>query len=230
MFIAEGPRLVADLLRTEIPVHLALYTTASAGDPAVAAVLEQLRAAEVPIEEMPASEFDEFADTVTPQGILAMADIPAWSLADAAGPRLAVLDAVQDPGNVGTLIRTAEALGAGGVALLPGTADPWAAKTVRAASGSSFRLPVVEVTLAELKDWCATHDASLLASAVGGEPADRGSAHGSVALVLGNEGAGVSETVLDAADGVVGIPLLGSTDSLNVAIAGAILMDRMFGS
>lgn len=229
MFVAEGPRVVADLLRTEIPVHLALYTTASAGDPAVAAVLEQLRAADVPVEEMPVSEFDEFAGTVTPQGILAMADIPAWSLADIHRPRLAVLDAVQDPGNVGTLIRAAEALGAGGVALLPGTADPWSAKTVRAATGSSFRLPVVEITLSDLKKWCDAHDASLLASAAGGEPADRGSAPGAVALVLGNEGAGVSDTVLEAADGVVGIPLLGSTDSLNVAIAGAILMDRMFG-
>jgi TrmH family RNA methyltransferase len=229
MFVAEGPRVVADLLRTEIPVHLALYTTASAGDPAVAAVLEQLRSSDIPIEEMPASEFDEFSGTVTPQGILAMADIPTWSLADVTRPRLAVLDAVQDPGNVGTLIRAAEALGAGGVALLPGTADPWSAKTVRAATGSSFRLPVMELTLPELKAWCDTQGASLLASAAGGEPAERGSTPAAVALVLGNEGAGVSESVLDAADGVVGIPLLGSTDSLNVAMAGAILMDRMFG-
>ena len=150
-------------------------------------------------------------------------------LADVVRPRLAVLDAVQDPGNVGTLIRAAEALGAGGVGLLPGTADPWNAKTVRAATGSSFRLPVVELTLAELKGWCDDQGASLLASAAGGEPVYRGADPGDVALVLGNEGAGVSQPVLDVADEVVGIPLLGSADSLNVAIAGAILMDRMFG-
>jgi TrmH family RNA methyltransferase len=229
MFLAEGPRVVADLLDTKIPVHLALYTTASAGDPAVAEVIERLRASDIPIDEVSSSEFEEFAGTVTPQGILAMADIPAWSLSDVERPRLTVLDAVQDPGNVGTLIRTAEALGAGGVCLLPGTADPWSPKTVRAAAGSSFRLPVVEVGLPELRSWCDTSGAALLASATGGEPAERAAADEAVALVLGNEGAGVSAAVLEAADGVVGIPLLGSADSLNVAIAGAILMDRMFG-
>lgn len=230
MFLAEGPRVVADLLDTEIPVHLALYTTASAGDPAVSEVIERLRSSDIPVEEVPASEFEEFADTVTPQGILAMADIPAWSLTDVTRPRLAVLDAVQDPGNVGTLIRAAEALGAGGICLLPGTADPWSPKTVRAAAGSSFRIPVVEVALPELRSWCDARGAALLASATDGEAAVRRSERDAVALVLGNEGAGVSAAVLEAADGIVGIPLLGGADSLNVAIAGAILMDRMFGS
>ena len=199
MFLAEGPRVVADLIDTEIPVHLALYTTASAGDPAVAAAIERLRSSDTPVEEVSASEFEEFAGTVTPQGILAMADIPAWALSDVKRPRLAVLEAVQDPGNVGTLIRTAEALGAGGVCLLPGTADPWSPKTVRAAAGSSFRLPVVEATLPELRAWCDASGAALLASATGGEPAERGSDTDAVALVLGNEGAGVSAAVLDAA-------------------------------
>lgn len=229
MFLAEGPRVVSDLLRTGIHVHQALYTKAAAGDPAVAAALEALRSSDVPVEEVSLAEFVEFAGTVTPQGILAVADIPAWSLEDAKTPNLVVLDAVQDPGNVGTLIRAAEALGAGAVALLPGTADAWSPKTVRAASGSSFRLPVVETTLPALVDWCHRHGSTLLATASGGEPAGRDRVYGGVALVLGNEGAGVSAEVLDAAEGVVGIPLFAGSDSLNVAIAGAILMDRIFG-
>ncbi len=229
MLLVEGPRVVADLLRSDIPVHQALYTKATAGDPAVAAALEALHVSDVPVEEVSTAEFSEFAGTVTPQGILAVADIPRWSLEDVRTPRLAVLDAVQDPGNVGTLIRAAEALGAGGVACLPGTADPWGPKTVRAAAGSSLRWPVFETTLPDLVDWCHMHEASLLATAVAGEPVGRRPASGAVALVLGNEGAGVSSAVLDVADGVVGIPLLAGTDSLNVAIAGAILMDRMFG-
>lgn len=229
MLLAEGPRVVTDLLRSDVPVHQALYTKAAAGDPAVARVLEALRGSRVPVEEVSAAEFGEFAGTVTPQGILAVADIPRWSLDDMRTPRLAVLDAVQDPGNVGTLIRAAEALGAGGVACLPGTADPWAPKTVRAAAGSSFRWPVFEITVPDLADWCRVQGATLLASAAEGEPAVRGRASGGIALVLGNEGAGVSSAVLDVADGVVGIPLLAGADSLNVAIAGAILMDRMFG-
>jgi len=229
MFLAEGPRVVADLLRTEIHVHHALYTKASAADPAVAGALEGLRAAAVPVEEVSPAELAEFAGTATPQGLLVAADIPAWSFADVLTPRLAVLDAVQDPGNVGTLIRAAEALGAGGVGLLPGTADAWNPKTVRAATGSSFRLPVFETTVPELVDWCRGQRATLLASAAGGEPVPRVSAPEAVALVLGNEGAGISSGVLAVADGVVGIPLLAGADSLNVAIAGAILMDRMFG-
>ncbi len=229
MLLAEGPRVVTDLLRTGIPVHQALYTKASAGDPAVSAALEALRDAEVPVEEVSLAEFGEFAGTVTPQGILAVADIPVWSFDDVQTANLVVLDAVQDPGNVGTLIRAAEALGSGGVACLPGTADAWNPKTVRAASGSSFRLPVFETTVQALVDWCSGHGSTLLASAVGGKPAARDRRTGGVALVLGNEGAGVSAKILDVADGVVGIPLFAGTDSLNVAIAGAILMDRMFG-
>lgn len=229
MLLAEGPRVVADLLRSGVPVHQALYTKAAAGDPAVAAALEALRGSEVPVEQVSTAEFGEFAGTVTPQGILAVADIPRWSLDDVRTPRLTVLDAVQDPGNVGTLIRAAEALGAGGVACLPGTADPWGPKTVRAAAGSSFRWPVFETTVPDVVDWCRAQGATLLASAADGQPAGRGRASGCVALVLGNEGVGVSSAVLDVADGVVGIPLLAGPDSLNVAIAGAILMDRMFG-
>ncbi len=229
MFLAEGPRVVADLLRTNIRVHQALYTKAASADPAVASAVEALRSAEVSVEQVSGAELAEFAGTVTPQGLLAVAEIPSWSLADVRTPRLAVLDAVQDPGNVGTLIRAAEALGAGGVALLPGTADAWNPKTVRAATGSSFRLPVFETTVSALVDWCRDQGAALLASDANGEPARRDLAPSGVALVLGNEGAGVSAEVLDAATGVVGVPLLAGTDSLNVAIAGAILMDRMFG-
>lgn len=229
MLLAEGPRVVVDLLRAGIPVHQALYTKAAAGDPAVSAALELLRTSDVPAEEVTVTEFAEFAGTVTPQGILAVADIPSWSLEDAQTPNLVVLDAVQDPGNVGTLIRAAEALGAGAVVCLPGTADAWSPKTVRAASGSSFRLPVVDATVPDVVDWCEKHGSSLLAAASGGEPAHRDRASGGIALVLGNEGAGVSAEVLEAADSVVGIPLFAGTDSLNVAIAGAILMDRMFG-
>ncbi len=237
MLLAEGPRVVADLLRSGISVHQALYTKAAAGDPAVAAVLEDLRGSEVPVEEVSQAEFGEFSGTVTPQGILAVADIPSWSFDSVQTTSLVVLDAVQDPGNVGTLIRAAEALGAGGVACLPGTADAWSPKTVRAASGSSFRLPVFETTVEALLDWCARHGSTLLAAATGGESVGRDGAgdragdpaSGGVALVLGNEGAGVSEPVLAVADGVVGVPLFAGADSLNVAIAGAILMDRIFG-
>ncbi len=229
MLLVEGPAVARDALDAGATVHEALYTDAAAGDPALARLLSDLRATGAELEQVDEAELAEFADTVTPQGLLLVVDIPLRSLTDVGVSRLAVLDAVQDPGNVGTLIRAADALGAGGVALLPGTADPWNPKAVRAAAGASFRVPVVATSVAELADWCRERGVPLLAAAAGGEPAPRSAAARDAALVFGNEAAGVSDDVRAVADGEVGIPQRGPADSLNVAMAGAILMDRFFG-
>lgn len=229
MTLVEGPRVVRDALDAGVPVHEALYTEEAAADPATAPLLDALRAAGATLELVPEPELARFADTVTPQGLLVVVDVPRSSLDDVAASRLVVLDAVQDPGNVGTLIRAADALGAAGVVVLPGTADPWNPKVVRAAAGASFRIPVVETTLESLAGWCRAGGVPLLVAAAGGEAAPRGEGTRDAALVLGNEGAGVSEDVRALADGVVGVPQRGGADSLNVAIAGAILMDRFFG-
>lgn len=229
MLLVEGPAVARDALDAGATVREALYTDAAAGDPALGALLTDLRAAGAELEQVDEAELAEFADTVTPQGLLLVVDIPPGSLTDVRVPRLAVLDAVQDPGNVGTLIRAADALGAGGVVLLPGTADPWSPKVVRAAAGASFRIPVVATSVAELAGWCRERGVPLLAAAADGEPAPRSAAARDAALVFGNEAAGVSDEVRAAADGVVGIPQRGPADSLNVAMAGAILMDRFFG-
>ena len=229
MTLVEGPGVVRDALDAGIPVHEALYTGAASADPATGPLLEELRDAGASLELVSNDVLAEFADTVTPQGLLVMVGIPRRSLADVASRRLAVLDAVQDPGNVGTLIRAAEALGGGGVVLLPGTADPWSPKVVRAAAGASFRIPVVETVVEDLAAWCRDQGVPLLAAAAGGEPAPRDAAAHDAVLVLGNEGAGVSDAIRAVADGVVGVPQRGRADSLNVAMAGAILMDRFFG-
>lgn len=229
MLLVEGPAVARDALDAGATVREALYTDEAATDPALARLLADLRAAGAEVEEVEEPVLAEFADTVTPQGLLLVVDIPLRSLTDVGAARLAVLDAVQDPGNVGTLIRAADALGAGGVALLPGTADPWSPKAVRAASGASFRIPVVTISVAELTAWCRERGVPLLAAAAGGTSAPRSAAVRDAALVFGNEAAGVSDEVRAAADGVVGIPQRGRADSLNVAMAGAILMDRFFG-
>lgn len=229
MLLVEGPRVARDAVNAGAVVHQALYTQEAADDPAVAALLERLREAGTDVERVAAEELAEYADTVTPQGLLLAVEIPRSSLADVAAARLVVLDAVQDPGNAGTLIRAAEALGAAGVALLPGTVDAWNPKVVRAAAGASFRLPVFEASVAEVVGWCRSRGVPLFAAAAGGAAAPRSPAPRDAVLVLGNEGAGVSEEMLDAADATVGVPQRGRTDSLNVALAGAILMDRFFG-
>ena len=228
MTLVEGPRVALDAVDAGTRIHDALYTEEARADPAVAAVLDRLRGAGLAPELVTPAELAGFADTVTPQGLLLAAEIPRGSLAQVAEPRLLVLDAVQDPGNVGTLIRAAEALGAAAVVALPGTADPWSPKVVRAAAGASFRLPIVEIGLEALADWCGERRVPILVAAADGSPAPR-AAEGPAALVVGNEAAGVSDEVRACATGVVAIPQRGSADSLNVAMAGAILLDRYFG-
>lgn len=218
-----------DVLAAGCVIDEGLYTPGAVLDPATAAVLEDLRAAGVPLEEVGEAEFRGFAGTKSPRGVLVVSAIPRQTLADVVGRRLAVLDAVQDPGNVGTLIRAADALGASAVVVLPGTADPWSPKCVRAAAGAGFRLPVVELVVPELAGWCRSNGVPLLAASASGEPAPRSADATDAALVFGNEGAGVSDAVLEVCDRLVAIPQRGPADSLNVAMAGAILMDRYFG-
>lgn len=229
-FLVEGPRVLAELLHAELPVTLVLYTEAAAAEPAGRELLARVAASAIPAEVVSEPELRRHADTVAPQGWLATAPIPTWSWADMGGARVLVLDAVSDPGNVGTLIRAAEALGADGVVVLPGTADPWGPKVVRAAAGSSLRVPIVEAEweegLARLREWSTP----VWVAASDGEPVDRtGSGPDRVAVVLGNEGAGVTPRVRADADRVVAISMSGKVDSLNAALAGAILMDRLFG-
>lgn len=221
--------MVRDVLAAGCAIDEGLYTPAAALDPAAASVLEDLRAAGVPLEEVSDAEFRGFAGTKSPRGVLVVTAIPSRTLADAGGKRLVVLDAVQDPGNVGTLIRAADALGASAVVALPGTADPWSPKCVRAAAGAGFRIPVVASTVAALVEWCRSQDVRLLAASVSGEPVPRAAGARDAALVLGNEGAGVSDAVLAVCEGLVAVPQRAAADSLNVAMAGAILMDRFFG-
>ena len=191
------------------------------------ALLAALEARAPRVRRLTDTEFSAHAATDTPQGVLAVAAVPRWGLDDLGrAPHepavVLVLDAVQDPGNFGTLVRSAEALGAAGVVVLPGTVDPWNPKSIRAAVGSSFRLPLVAAEWEEAAAWLRGAGFRLLAGAMGGDP-PRGSV-GRAALVVGNEGAGVSERVLAAVDEVVGIPLRGRAESLNVAAAAAILL------
>ena len=229
-FLAEGPRALEELLRAGRPVTLVLYTEEAVAEPDGRQLLAEAVAAGVSTELVSEPELRRHADTVTPQGWIATAPIPAWGWSDFQGPRLLVLDAVGDPGNVGTLIRAAEALGAAGVVALTGTADPWSPKVVRATAGSSIRLPVLEAEWDDTLAWLRESGTPVWAASSSGVPLDRTEfGPGGVALVLGSEGAGVSARILAAVDRVVAIPMTGEVESLNAAVAGAILMDRLFG-
>ena len=148
LFLAEGVRAVEDLLASPLPVRLAVASSSLGDTPRGQALMHLLADKGVAFRETDDRTLAALADTDTPQGILAAAPIPTVGLEalrmDEDPAVLLVLDAVQDPGNFGTLARTAEALGAVGLVALPGTVDPWNPKSVRAAMGSTFRLPVVE--------------------------------------------------------------------------------------
>ncbi|MEJ2548319.1 MAG: RNA methyltransferase [Gemmatimonadota bacterium] len=229
LFLAEGWRVVEELVEAGVEVQLCLYIDEAASESQVRGILDRLGERRVPCERVSERELAELSDTVTPQGILVVAGIPRGDR-QPVGSRLLVVDGVQDPGNLGTLIRTAEALGVEGVIVLPGTVDPWSPKVVRAAAGASFRIPISEIRRGEAIRRLAEREIPIWASAADGDPLPRVvEAPKRVALAVGNEGAGVSPAVRDAAARIVAIEHSGGSESLNVAIAAAILLDRIFG-
>lgn len=230
MFLAEGPHLARELADAGLRVELVLHTPSYASDPEERRVLERLADAGGELREVGEGTIAEFADTVSPQGVLAAVRTPDRDSQELPAGGLLVFDAVQDPGNFGTLVRTAEAMGLSGVVALKGTVDPWNPKAVRAAAGSTFRLPVFRAPWEEARRRLRRADVGIWAADPLGEPVyGGGAAPEGLALVLGNEGRGVSAEVLEDARRRVRVPTAGSVESLNVAVAGALLVDRIFG-
>ncbi len=164
------------------------------------------------------------AGTETPQGPLFTCPLPDRP-EGLPGARLLVLDGVQDPGNVGTIWRTADAFGADGLVLLPGCADPWSPKTVRACMGACFRLEVREYALEELASLLARRGVPLYATALEEAARDvRNVDLSGCAVVIGSEGRGVSRPVLERCAGTVKIPMRERCESLNAAMAAGIVL------
>lgn len=225
--VAEGVRLVEEALSAGIPITGVVVSASFGASDRGGALLGDIAGRAVPLEEVPDRVFRELADTETPQGILAVVEVPSWSLAELKpGPRapVLVLDAVQDPGNVGTLLRTAFALGAAGAVLLNGSADLTNPKVIRSAMGASFRLPAAPAASAEFVAWCRSVDVQVWASAAAGAPLTRSAPPERLALVVGNEGAGVRPELRELSVRQVAIPLARGAESLNVAVAAGILL------
>ena len=168
------------------------------------------------------------ADTETPQGLLFTCQIPP-APKRLPGGRLLVLDGVQDPGNVGTILRTADAFGADGVVLLSGCADPWSPKVVRATMGACFRLPVLSCRPEELTAMLAEEKIPLYATALREDTLDiREVPLSRAAVVIGSEGKGVSEQVLSLCEKTLKIPMRERCESLNAAMAAGIVLWESF--
>ena len=170
----------------------------------------------------------KIADTETPQGIIAVCKMRQPKLENllASGKMLLVLDRVGDPGNIGTMLRTADAAGIGGLVLLKGCADIYAPKTVRSSMGSLFHIPVLSgVSEQEFVSAAKKAGYDLLVTCLdGADNLYKADLSGRIAVVMGNEAGGVSETLLEKADKRVYIPMAGRAESLNVAMAAGIVM------
>lgn len=227
LFVAEGVRTVEVLLDSGRPLRGILVASGTQADPRLARLLAEARGRGVPVEEAPEAAFVSAADTDTPQGVLAVAEIPRWRPEDLRDPaRVLVLDAVQDPGNAGTMLRTAAALGVQATVTLPGTVDVWNAKVVRSAMGALCVHPVLAMTATELAAWCADRAVPIWVADADGEPlpAVAAARPTRLALVVANEGAGVSPPVAALASRAVAIPMVSGAESLNVAVAAGILL------
>lgn len=230
--LAEGVRLVEEMLAAEAECKGAVVSAALDATPRGADLLRALAAHGVPIERVEDRELAEVAATEHPQGIVVAYQPRAWTLDDiqvAPGRPLLLLDGVQDPGNVGTIVRTAVAFGAAGLIALPGTVDLTNPKVVRAAVGGLFRLPHLHADVTGIQAWLWTRSIPIWVTTVDGAAIADDELVGAVALVLGNEGAGIQASLLGAAERRVGIPIHSEAESLNVAVAAGILLHRVGG-
>lgn len=221
----DGPVLLAEALDAGVVV-----TDVFATDDAPQALLDRAEAAGAAVHLVTAAVLARASDAVTPNAVAAIARRVEISLQEAvaraaAGPLALVLAGVTDPGNAGTLVRTAEASGAAAVLFCGASVDPSSPKCVRAAAGALFRLPVagggetIEV-LEQLRGAGVTTAATVVR---GGQPYDRADLGGPLAIVLGPEAHGLPDEVVDAVDLRLTIPMAGPTESLNVAMAGTVL-------
>lgn len=225
----EGVRLVEDALAAGIRPEVLLYDPdAPRVHPRIKELLDRASAQRIRTIEAAPHVIEAASQVETPQGVIAVLDVPHHEPEAVLGTSellLVVVDRVQDPGNLGTLIRVADAAGASAVAVTGGSVDPLNPKTVRASMGSLFHLPVFEVDAAKLAEELKRRSVrTLVADQQGALEYTSVSWKRPLALVLGSEAAGVARLWHEIAEAVVRIPMYGRAESLNVAIAGALLL------
>jgi TrmH family RNA methyltransferase len=239
----EGPKLVEDALRSGLEAEALLVSEAGEAD------LDRiLRAASESEAGIPRSRvmrtteklFASVAGTETPQGVAALFRQRAWEFDDVVrgaaradgalrgdAALVVVMAAVQDPGNIGTIVRSAEAFGATGVVTTRGSADPWSPKALRASAGSGLRVPIlrgmaIPVLLAQLRvAGVKIVAASSHSAGVSGAGADLREA---VAIFIGNEGAGLPREIEHVADARISIPMTAGVESLNAGVAASVVL------
>lgn len=226
-FIAEGARLVADALAARATVREAFYTAEFAASPLGRPLVPRLQQAADACFAVSPEAMRAMADTVTPQGVLIVAEMPSWPLPKPPQRIGLLLDEWRDPGNLGTALRTAEAAEADWVILTPGTVDPFSPKVVRAGMGVHFRLPIFARARDEIREIIGSAPV-YLADARADLPYDAVDWTRPAVLVVGGEARGASEGARILGATPVAIPMVGGTESLNAAVAASVILMEAF--
>ncbi len=216
-FLCDSPKLLEEALLHGGDLHTVVFTEGVA--------LPVIHAG-VRLVQVPADLMKSVSPSQTPQGVLSVCGMPQQTLPDKLnGKRYMVLDGVQDPGNVGTILRTADAFGADGLLLVNACADLYNPKTVRATMGAVFRCPVWTCTVEQLRALLDTSGLPMYGAALRKDTVDaRGVDYTRCAIAVGSEGKGLSAEMLDACDQTILIPMREHCESLNAAIAASVLL------
>jgi len=222
----EGPHLLEEALRAGLQLRCVF-----AGERMQPWVETLNLPADTEVLVVPSSLLATTLSTETPQAVAALVGPPEWNWDQILTPTtvspalVLVLAGIQDPGNLGTILRSAEAFGATGVVSLPGTVNPWNPKAVRASAGSIFRIPLLSVAEGEALQHLRHAGVRLLTTAVdGAQHANSTDLASPVALFIGNEGSGVPAELAAKTDAAVTIPCPGPVESLNAAVAASVLL------
>ena len=216
LFVADGTKLLAEAVKWWPGLHTVILS-----DGVEAQIPEGVRAVQVPEDVM-----QSISPMQTPQGALFLCRLPEKK-AFTPKPGMLLLDGIQDPGNLGTILRTADALEIS-VALLEGCADPYSHKVVRSSMGAVFRMEIVQTTWTEAEQACAQAGIPVAVTALNETARDlRDASLQTMAVVIGSEGQGVRQEILDSAQHSLIIPMNPHCESLNAAVAAAIVMWQM---
>ena len=227
-FLIEGPHLVATALEADIKIREVFAADVFLNKKENRGLLQGLSRRAGQVFEVTDQVLRKITETETPQGVVAVVSYTPPGLHELsfrADPFLVVIDGIQDPGNLGTIIRTADAAGTDAVILLPGTCDAFMPKAVRATAGSIFHLPVVYAEPEALTPWLRENNIRLVVTAADAEKTIyEADLSGPLSMVFGNEAHGVSSQLKKTGHLSLRIPIFGNAESLNVATAAAICL------
>jgi len=223
LFLVEGIRLIEEAAKSDWRIECCFVTQS-------ALTKERVVNKNIKLIQLSEVMLNKLTETEQPQGIVAIVQKKTHVITDALPvdtvPLIIMLDSIQDPGNIGALIRTADASGCTGIILTQGCADPFSGKTVRASMGSLFHLPIISgIQSVEALSILKQNNVSVLATSLAARNLYyEANFKRPLAIVFGNEGSGVCEEVLQAADQLLYIPIMGKAESLNVAASAAVIL------